>query len=78
MGEDNLLCLRRRPFFVRTTDSSHSLRVYPNLAAAMTLTNINQLWVAHITYIRLLRESIYLAVLLDAFSRRYIGCALKP
>lgn len=76
MREDNLLCLRRRSF-VTTTDSNHSLCVYPNLAAGMTLTNINQLWVADITYIRLLREFIYLAVVLDAFSRRCIGWALE-
>lgn len=76
MREDNLLCLRQKPF-VRTTDSSHSLCVYPNLATAMTITNINQLWVADITYIRLLREFIYLAVVLDAFSRRCIGWALE-
>lgn len=75
MREDNLLCLRRRSF-IRTTDSCHSLRVYPNLAADLVLTNINQLWVADITYIRLLREFVYLALLLDAFSRRCIGWAL--
>jgi len=72
---DNLLRLRRRPF-VHTTDSNHQLRVYPNLASQMGLSNINQLWVADITYIRLLREFIYLAVILDAFSRRCIGYAL--
>lgn len=76
MGEDNLLCLRRRAF-VRTTDSNHNLRVYPNLAGKMVLSNINQLWVADITYIRLLREFVYLAVILDAFSRRCIGYALS-
>lgn len=76
MHEDNLLCLRRRPF-VKTTDSDHSLRVYPNLARGLVLTNINQLWVADITYIRLLSEFIYLAVLLDAFSRRCVGWALS-
>jgi transposase InsO family protein len=62
LREDNLLCLRQRAF-VRTTDSRHNLRVYPNLARDLALSNINQLWVADITYIRLLREFIYLAVL---------------
>lgn len=59
--------------FVRTTDSRHDLPIYPNLARVMTLTGINELWVADITYIRLLKEFIYLAVILDAFSRRCIG-----
>ncbi|HKR12821.1 MAG TPA: IS3 family transposase [Pyrinomonadaceae bacterium] len=76
LREDNLLCLRQRAF-VRTTDSRHNLRVYPNLTRDLVLSNINQLWLADITYIRLLREFIYLAVLLDAFSRRCIGWALS-
>jgi len=76
MREDNLLCLRRRAF-VRTTDSNHSLTVYPNLAKTMELSNINQLWVADITYIRLVREFIYLAVIMDAYSRRCIGWAIS-
>lgn len=75
MREDNLLCLRRRSF-VCTTDSKHGLAVYPNLARYMVLTGINELWVADITYIRLLWEFIYLAVILDAFSRRVIGWEL--
>jgi transposase InsO family protein len=75
MREDNLLCLRRRKF-VLTTESGHALPVYPNLARGLLLTGVNQLWVADITYIRLLREFIYLAVILDAFSRRVIGWAL--
>jgi putative transposase len=75
MREDNLLCLRRRPF-VRTTDSKHPFTVYPNLAREMVPTGINQLWVADITYIRLLCEFVYLAVVLDAFSRRVIGWEL--
>ena len=73
---DNLLCLRRRAF-VRTTDSNHRLTVYPNLARQLVLSNINQLWVADITYIRLVREFVYLAVLLDAYSRCCIGWALS-
>jgi putative transposase len=75
LREDNLLCLRRRKFIL-TTDSRHGLRVYPNLAGEMKLTNINQLWIADITYIRLESEFVYLAVVLDAFSRRVIGWAL--
>jgi len=75
MREDNLLCLRKRKFVV-TTDSNHNLRVYPNLAGSMTLTGIDQLWIADITYIRLEMEFVYLAVVLDAFSRRVIGWAL--
>jgi transposase InsO family protein len=75
MREDNLLCLRRRKF-VATTDSNHNLRVYPNLAKDRELTGIDQLWRADITYIRLETEFVYLAVVLDAFSRRVIGWAL--
>ncbi len=75
MREDNLLCLRRRKFVV-TTDSGHSRPVYPNLARGMMLTGLDQLWVADITYIRLQLEFVYLAVILDAFSRRVIGWAL--
>jgi transposase InsO family protein len=76
LREDNLLCLRQRAF-VRTTDSRHNLTVYPNLTNNLVLSNINQLWVADITYIRLRRDFIYLAVLLDAFSRRCIGWAIS-
>ena len=75
MREDNLLCLRRRKFVV-TTDSNHSRPVFPNLAGELVLTGLNQLWVADITYIRLEREFVYLAVVIDAFSRRVIGWAL--
>jgi putative transposase len=75
MRVDNLLCLRKRAF-VRTTDSDHGLQVYPNLARELKVTGLNQLWVADITYIRLLLEFVYLAVILDAFSRRVIGWAL--
>ena len=75
MRKDNLLCVRRRAF-VATTDSRHNLPVYPNLARQITPAAINQLWVADITYIRLRTEFVYLAVVLDAFSRRVIGWAL--
>ena len=76
MREDNLLCLRRRKF-VRTTDSNHDRPVYPNLAGEMEVSGLNQLWVADITYIRLEKEFVYLAVVLDAYSRRVIGWALE-
>ena len=75
MREDNLLCVRRRKFLV-TTDSNHSRRVYPNLACALVLTGVNQLWIADLTYIRLLEQFVFLAAILDAFSRRVIGWAL--
>jgi putative transposase len=77
MREDNLLCLRRRKFVVTTTDSNHHQPVYPNLAGKLVLTGINQLWVADITYIRLETEFVYLAVVLDAYSRRVIGWELE-
>jgi transposase InsO family protein len=75
MREDNLLCLRKRRFVV-TTDSDHGLPVYPNLARDLVLTGIDQLWVADLTYIRLETEFVYLAVILDAFSRKVIAWAL--
>ena len=76
MREDNLLCLRKKSF-VRTTSSGHGLRVYPNLVPELVVKGLSQLWVADITYIRLEREFIYLAVILDGFSRRCIGWALS-
>jgi putative transposase len=75
LREDNLLCVRKRKFVV-TTDSSHGRRVYPNLTRDMVLTDVDQLWVADITYIRLRDEFVFLAVILDACSRRVIGWAL--
>ena len=76
MREDNLLCLRKRSFVPVTTDSNHGWRLVSNLARGMKLTAIDQLWVADITYIRLQEEFAFLAVVLDAFSRRVIGWAL--
>lgn len=76
MREDNLLCLRGKKFVV-TTDSNHAWGFYPNLARDLTLSNVNQLWVADITYIRLRQEFAYLAVVLDAYSRRIVGWALE-
>lgn len=77
MRTDNLLCLRRRAFVPATTDSRHSWRVVPNLARGLELTALDQLWVADITYVRLLEEFAFLAIVLDAFSRRVIGWALE-
>jgi transposase InsO family protein len=76
MREDNLLALQPRAFVV-TTDSQHGCQVYLNLAARLQLTAINQLWVADITYIRLGREFVYLALILDAFSRKVVGWELS-
>ena len=73
--EDNLLAVQPRAFVV-TTDSDHEFEVYLNLAGRMKLTGMNQLWVADITYIRLKKEFVYLAVVLDAFSRKVVGWAL--
>jgi transposase InsO family protein len=75
MREDNLLAIRYRKY-VLTTDSQHDCPVYLNLAARMTLTGVNQLWVADITYIRLRAEFVYLAVVIDRFSRKAVGWAL--
>jgi transposase InsO family protein len=75
MREDNLLAVQPRAW-VQTTDSNHELKVYLNLAVRMQLTGINQLWVADITYIRLRAEFVYLAVVLDAWSRKVVGWAL--
>jgi transposase InsO family protein len=77
MGEDNLLCLRRAAFVPTTTDSKHGWRVVPNLARDMELSGLDQLWVADITYVHLAEEFAYLAIMLDAFSRRVIGWALE-
>jgi putative transposase len=77
MREDNLLCLRARPFVPITTDSRHGWRVVPNLARGMMPTGLDQLWVADITYIHLQEEFAFLAVVLDAFSRRVVGWALE-
>jgi transposase InsO family protein len=75
MHTDNLLAIAPRAW-VKTTDSAHEFSVCLNLAARMELTGINQLWVADITYIRLASEFVYLAVVLDAFSRKVVGWAL--
>jgi transposase InsO family protein len=77
MREDNLLCLRKRAFVPQTTDSKHGWQVVPNRAKGMLPTGLDQLWVADITYIHLAEEFAYLAIVLDAFSRKVIGWALE-
>jgi transposase InsO family protein len=77
LRQDNLLSVRHKKF-VLTTESRHGFVRYPNLAGRMALTGLNQLWVADITYIRLSEEFIYLAVVLDAYSRRVVGWELGP
>lgn len=75
MREDNLLAVQPKQF-VTTTDSNHALEIYLNLARRMKLTGVDQLWVADITYIRLQAEFVYLAVILDSFSRKVVGWKL--
>jgi putative transposase len=77
MREDNLLCLRTRSFVPTTTDSRHGWRVVPNLARGMQLSGLDQLWVADITCVHLAEEFGYLAIVLDAFSRKVVGWALE-
>jgi transposase InsO family protein len=77
MRDDTLLCLRRKAAFVpATTDSRHSWRVYSNLARWLRPTGTDQLWVADITYVRLVEDFAYLAVVLDAYSRKAVGWAI--
>lgn len=76
MREGSLLCQLKRGW-VKTTDSNHPFTTYPNLAKDIVLTGINQLWVADITYIRLPQEFVYLAIILDAYSRKVVGWHLS-
>ena len=76
MREDNLLALQQKAYLV-TTDSQHALEVYLNVAAHLQLTGVNPLWVADITYIRLRTEFVYLAIVLDRYSRRAVGWSLE-
>jgi putative transposase len=76
MREDNLLCLRKASFKPATTDSQHDWRIWPNLARRLIPMTTNQLWVADITYVRLDEAFVYLAVILDAFSRKIVGWAM--
>ena len=75
LREDNLLAVQHK-HFVTTTDSNHNLEIYLNLARRMKLTGLDQLWMADITYIRLHAEFVYLAVILDSFSRKVVGWKL--
>jgi putative transposase len=77
MREDNLLCLRRAAFVPKTTDSRHGFRILPNLIRGLVPSGIDQIWVADITYIRLQEAFVYLAIVLDAFSRLIVGWALE-
>ncbi len=76
MREDKLLALQPKRFVV-TTDSKHSLEIAVNLGRRMKLTAVNQLWVADITYLQLWREFVFLAVVLDAYSRKVVGWELS-
>jgi transposase InsO family protein len=76
-GEDNLLCLRKKAFVPATTDSRHGFRVWPNLTKGLQPMAVDRLWVADITYVRLGIAFVYLAVILDAYSRKVIGWALE-
>jgi putative transposase len=76
MKEDNLICVKKR-FKLQTTDSNHGEKIYPNLAKNLEVKDINRLWVADITYIQLSKEFVYLAVIIDVFSRRCIGWDLS-
>ena len=76
LREDNLLCLRKRLFRPATTDSRHSWRIWPNLAPHLQPTAVNQLWAADITYVRPAGAFVYLAVVIDAWSRKVVGWAM--
>ena len=77
MRNDNLLSLRKKPFVPRTTDSRHPFPIAPNLIKGLIPTGVDQVWVADITYVRLGEAHVYLAVVLDAFSRKVVGWALE-
>lgn len=77
MKEDNLICRRKKAFRPATTQSDHNYNIYPNLVKNIEVTGLNQVWVADITYIRLLNDFIYLAAIIDIFSRKCIGWALR-
>ena len=68
MREDNLLCLRSKPFVPYTTNTRHEFPIVPNLTRGLSPTGLDQIWVADITYVRLAGQFVYLAVVLDAFS----------
>src|SRR3990172_2968411 len=76
MRKRGLLCKPKRRY-IQTTDSNHQYRIYPNLLQDYTVTAINQVWVADITYIRILTAFVYLAVILDLYSRKAVGYAIS-
>jgi len=76
MRQDNLLCFKKK-FKPMTTDSAHGLPVYPNLLKSTKITGLNQVWASDITYVQLQHEHIYLAVILDLYSRKCIGWELS-
>ena len=78
MREDGLLAIRKRRFVPQTTDSGHDFEVAVNVARRLTPTAVNQLWAADITYVRLGRVDVFLAVVMDAFSRKIVGWNLAP
>lgn len=76
MKEDNLICRRKKAFRPVTTDSNHNYNIYPNLIKNIEVTGLNQVWVGDITYVQLPEGFIYLAAIIDIFSRRCVGWAL--
>src|SRR3989344_4452189 len=76
MREDNLLCRRKKAFRPVTTNSNHSYNIYPNLIKNIEVTGLNQVWVSDITYIRMLEGFVYLAAIMDMFSRKCVGWSL--
>lgn len=77
MREDDLLCRRKKAFKPVTTQSNHNYRIYPNLTKDLVVTGLNQLWVADITYIYLVKDTVYLASIIDVFSRKCVGYAIR-
>lgn len=76
LQENDLSCKTKKKF-ICTTDSNHSLKTYPNLLKNLIITRLNQVWVSDITYIRFLKGFVYLAVILDSFSRKVVGYAIS-
>jgi len=75
MKKMGLQCRKAYKFRV-TTNSSHNLKVYPNLVKDLVVSRVDQLWCAEITFIRILTAFVYLAAIIDAFSRKIVGYAL--
>lgn len=77
MHEEGIVCRRKNRFRPVTTQSNHNEKIYPNLAKDFKPTGLNQLWVSDITYIQLLQGFVYLAVIIDVYSRKCIGWSLS-